>query len=82
MPWPQRPASAWCQDEDVAPSTTRLWLDIEHTVGKRYFTWDRAAFPTPDALDAQLRPKGRRLIAIADPHLKAEELVEIAAPPA
>ena len=51
-------------------------------MGKRYFTWDRAAFPTPDALDAQLRPKGRRLIAIADPHLKAEELVEIAAPPA
>ena len=51
-------------------------------MGKRYFTWDRAAFPTPDALDAQLRPKGRRLIAIADPHLKAEELVEIAVPPA
>lgn len=24
-----------------------LWLDIEHTDGKRYFTWDRANFPSP-----------------------------------
>ena len=23
-----------------------LWLDIEHTDGKRYFTWDRANFPS------------------------------------
>jgi Glycosyl hydrolases family 31 len=24
-----------------------LWLDIEHTDGKRYFTWDKHAFPDP-----------------------------------
>ena len=24
-----------------------LWLDIEHTDGKRYFTWDKALFPDP-----------------------------------
>jgi alpha 1,3-glucosidase len=24
-----------------------IWLDIEHTDGKRYFTWDTGKFPTP-----------------------------------
>ena len=26
-----------------------LWLDIEHTNGKRYFTWDSANFPRTSA---------------------------------
>ena len=49
-----------------------IWLDIEHTDGKRYFTWDPLTFPRPADLHAQLAPKGRRLVAIADPHLKAD----------
>lgn len=24
-----------------------IWLDIEHTDGKRYFTWDKGLFPDP-----------------------------------
>ena len=24
-----------------------LWLDIEHTDGKKYFTWNKALFPNP-----------------------------------
>ena len=24
-----------------------IWLDIEHTDGKRYFTWDQNEFPNP-----------------------------------
>lgn len=24
-----------------------IWLDIEHTDGKRYFTWDGGLFPNP-----------------------------------
>ena len=24
-----------------------LWLDIDHTDGKRYFTWDNILFPNP-----------------------------------
>lgn len=24
-----------------------IWLDIEHTDGKRYFTWDLKKFPNP-----------------------------------
>lgn len=30
-----------------------IWLDIEHTDGKRYFTWDQAKFSTPlEMIDA------------------------------
>ena len=54
-----------------------VWLDIEHTVGKRYFTFDADAFPSPEALHAQLAPKGRRVVGIADPHLKADPAYEI-----
>ena len=54
-----------------------IWLDIEHTAGKRYFTWDAARFPHPEELDKQMRPNGRRLIAIADPHLKADKQYEV-----
>lgn len=49
-----------------------VWLDIEHTDGKQYFTWDQSSFPSPEEMPSQLHPKGRRLVAIADPHLKAE----------
>lgn len=24
-----------------------IWLDIEHTDGKRYFTWNKSLFPDP-----------------------------------
>ena len=27
-----------------------LWLDIEHTDGKRYMTWDKNVFPTPQRM--------------------------------
>ena len=49
-----------------------LWLDIEHTAGKRYFTLDTDTFPSPADLVHQLTPKGRRMVGIADPHLKAD----------
>ncbi|KAL1527089.1 hypothetical protein AB1Y20_015772 [Prymnesium parvum] len=50
-----------------------VWLDIEHTAGKRYFTLDGDAFPSPAELVSQLEPKGRRMVAIADPHLKEDD---------
>lgn len=46
-----------------------LWLDIDHTSGKRYFTWDYKAFPRPEALQKTLFDKGRRLVTIVDPHI-------------
>lgn len=50
-----------------------LWLDIEHTDGKRYFTWDRSLFPQPLRMQEQLAAKGRRLVTIVDPHLKQDD---------
>ncbi|RMX38788.1 hypothetical protein pdam_00017684 [Pocillopora damicornis] len=37
-----------------------LWLDIEHTDGKKYMTWDKNKFPTPDQMQKNLASKGRK----------------------
>lgn len=50
-----------------------LWLDVEHTDGKKYFTWDRAHFPDPQALVDYLVAQGRELVTIKDPHVKTEK---------
>ena len=47
-----------------------LWLDIEHTNGKRYFTWDPHNFPNPENMTAKIAAKGRKLVTITDPHIK------------
>ena len=49
-----------------------IWLDIEYTDGKRYFTWDTNKFPKPEAMLGALVAKGRNLVTIIDPHLKAD----------
>lgn len=38
-----------------------LWLDIEHTDGKRYFTWDKNLFPTPVRMQQDLASRGRKV---------------------
>jgi alpha-glucosidase (family GH31 glycosyl hydrolase) len=50
-----------------------LWLDIDHTDGKRYFTWDQHSFPRPKDMQAALGASGRRLVCITDPHIKRDE---------
>lgn len=52
-----------------------IWLDVEYTAGrsKKYFTWDPITFSKPIELARNLSSKGRRLIAIIDPHIKREE---------
>ena len=50
-----------------------LWLDIEHTDGKKYMTWDHAKFPTPERMQEEIRDKGRRMVTIVDPHMKRDE---------
>ncbi|OWB65756.1 hypothetical protein B5S30_g1087 [[Candida] boidinii] len=47
-----------------------IWLDIEYTDDKKYFTWKKDAFPDPDRMVAKLEETGRNLVAIIDPHLK------------
>ncbi|KAH7056572.1 glycosyl hydrolases family 31-domain-containing protein [Linnemannia elongata] len=49
-----------------------LWLDIEHTNGKRYFTWDEAKFPNPTEMQESLSSKGRKMVTIIDPHIKKD----------
>jgi len=50
-----------------------IWLDIEHTNGKRYFTWDTEKFPNPSALLKRIGESGRKLVTIVDPHIKVDE---------
>ncbi|XP_065170416.1 neutral alpha-glucosidase AB-like [Atheta coriaria] len=49
-----------------------MWLDIDYTDGKRYFTWDYNAFPDPIAMQYELSQRNLRLVTIIDPHIKAE----------
>ena len=54
-----------------------LWLDIEHTDGKRYFTWDTANFPTPERMQDELARDGRHLVTIVDPHIKRDSAYRV-----
>jgi len=47
-----------------------IWLDIEHTDSKKYFTWDKHNFPNPVQMQNSLARKGRKLVTIVDPHVK------------
>lgn len=49
-----------------------IWLDIEYTNGKKYFTWDAHTFADPIGMQKQLDTHGRKLVAIIDPHIKNE----------
>ncbi|XP_066973212.1 neutral alpha-glucosidase AB isoform X2 [Macrobrachium rosenbergii] len=49
-----------------------MWLDIEYTDGRRYFTWDTHKFPHPLEMTANLTARGRKLVAIIDPHIKRD----------
>lgn len=49
-----------------------IWLDIEYTDGKKYFTWDSHTFPDPVGMQNQLAKHERKLVIIIDPHIKNE----------
>lgn len=50
-----------------------IWLDIEHTDGKRYLTWDRHKFPEPKKMQQEIASKGRKMVTIVDPHIKRDK---------
>ncbi|XP_061690895.1 neutral alpha-glucosidase AB isoform X1 [Syngnathoides biaculeatus] len=54
-----------------------IWLDIEHTDGKRYFTWDTNKFPTPKEMLQSLMDKKRKMVTIVDPHIKVDSSYKI-----
>lgn len=49
-----------------------LWLDIEHTNGKRYLTWDQHHFPSPVRMQEDVASRGRKMVTIVDPHVKRD----------
>ncbi|EFW16067.1 glucosidase II alpha subunit [Coccidioides posadasii str. Silveira] len=49
-----------------------IWLDIEYTDQKKYFTWDPHTFPDPIGMQKQLDASDRKLVYIIDPHIKNE----------
>ncbi|XP_063059523.1 neutral alpha-glucosidase AB-like isoform X2 [Engraulis encrasicolus] len=49
-----------------------IWLDIEHTDGKRYFTWDPNKFSQPREMLQNLKDKRRKMVTIVDPHIKVD----------
>uniref|UniRef100_A0A8C3HFX7 Glucosidase alpha, neutral C n=1 Tax=Chrysemys picta bellii TaxID=8478 RepID=A0A8C3HFX7_CHRPI len=51
-----------------------IWLDIEHTEGKRYFTWDKKKFQHPKRMQELLTRKKRKLVVIIDPHIKVDPM--------
>lgn len=50
-----------------------IWLDIEYTEGKKYFTWDSQSFADPIGMQKQLAEHERKLVGIIDPHYKNED---------
>lgn len=49
-----------------------MWLDIEHTDNKKYFTWDPYKFSDPIEMQQNLTARGRKLVVIVDPHIKRD----------
>jgi alpha-glucosidase (family GH31 glycosyl hydrolase) len=49
-----------------------MWLDIEHTNEKRYFTWDPTNFPNPTKMIDEMSSFGRKMVTIVDPHMKRD----------
>ncbi|KAL0258999.1 glucosidase II [Diplodia seriata] len=47
-----------------------IWLDIEYTHEKKYFTWDPMTFPKALEMHEHLDKHDRKLVAIIDPHIK------------
>ncbi len=58
-------------DENVIPMDV-LWLDIEHSDGKRYLTWDSSNFANPNVMVDKLAARGRKLVVVVDPHIKRD----------
>lgn len=58
-------------DEHDIPMDT-MWLDIEYTDNKKYFTWDQHKFAHPLEMIQNLTALGRHLTVIIDPHIKRD----------
>lgn len=48
-----------------------IWLDVEYTDDRKYFTWDPLSFPNPKGMEEQLDDSERKLVVLIDPHIKS-----------
>lgn len=49
-----------------------MWLDIDYTEGRKYFTWEPIKFSNPENMISNITATGRKLVVIIDPHVKRE----------
>ena len=54
-----------------------IWIDIDHTDDKKYFTWNPEHFKNIKNLIKKLNDDKRYIVTIIDPHLKAKDSYEI-----
>eukprot|EP00158_Paraphelidium_tribonemae_P008381 Partr_v1_DN28567_c0_g2_i1_m72816 putative Glucosidase, alpha len=59
-------------EEHLIPADV-IWLDIEHTNDKQYFTWHPTNFKEPLQMIDEVARKGRKMVTIVDPHIKRSE---------
>ena len=50
-----------------------IWLDLEYTDDRKYFTWQPDMFVDPLGMGKQLDEHGRNLVLLIDPHIKAKD---------
>ena len=50
-----------------------IWLDMEHTNDRRYFTFNQEGFANPGELMDYLDRNKRKVMLLVDPHLKVDE---------
>ncbi|WWC89838.1 uncharacterized protein L201_004766 [Kwoniella dendrophila CBS 6074] len=53
------------------------WLDIEYAEEHRYFDWNHKFFPDPKRMIDAVASKGRKMVAIIDPHVKKTDSFRI-----
>ncbi|XP_018562583.1 neutral alpha-glucosidase C isoform X1 [Anoplophora glabripennis] len=50
-----------------------IWLDIDYTDEKKYFTWNKETFTDPEEMQRNLSSTNRKLVTIIDPHYKVDD---------
>lgn len=63
-------------DRELIPHDS-IWLDIDHTDNKKYFTFDPENFKSVKKLLKEFKEENRYLVALVDPHLKVERDYQI-----
>lgn len=59
-------------DENNFPMDA-IWLDIDYSDQKKYFTWDLNNFRDPVGMQNTIASTNRKLVTIIDPHIKVQD---------